>query len=485
MNLLLLYFHHTNYKSIETYNNSYDSIIVKQQLDHYELYVTINGNLEITKYYTPFFNFNLIKDVILRYDFVIYIDNKRAEINSEILDDLIYDSLLIFKNNNDIDQVIFEKIPDCEHIDKNLSGINVSIPVGEINYFKLVKDKWRQFEMCKEIFVNKENSNQKLENPTMIDHTEYATKIFKNICNFSLKPSVIKSSFVVKMNEDVCLKNCNHFEYKYSLELEKQNFKSCYLNKESIKKQTEITKKKDPDDMTIVTGFLDLNIDRKPKRASQAYSYIDKSYPTLSLKQNMVIYVSEETIDHVTKVRTELNLLEKTKIILVTKKNLFMLDKLNAVIECVKKNIVPYDNDYLLLLVNSRYNYMLDATQNNYFNTNYFCWIDFGAGHIVNIPNTTQISYNEQDKIKIAWIARLDGNKSTFKFNHKAFGGGIFVGHKDIMIEYIELHNKLFLELLNDGHVINDDKLLFLMFERYPYIFDTFFSGYEFMAKKI
>jgi hypothetical protein len=47
------------------------------------------------------------------------------------------------------------------------------------------------------------------------------------------------------------------------------------------------------------------------------------------------------------------------------------------------------------------------------------------------------------------------------------------------MKEFIKLHNIEFEKLLNDNYCINDDKLLFLLFEKYPYLFDVFFSGYS------
>ena len=120
---------------------------------------------------------------------------------------------------------------------------------------------------------------------------------------------------------------------------------------------------------------------------------------------------------------------------------------------------------------------MFDAIQNNYFNTDYFCWVDFGASHIVTIPENIKLVPKSHETIRISWIARFKSDK--FIFNHEALGGGVFFGHKEIMKEFIKLHNIEFEKLLNDNYCINDDKLLFLLFEKYPYLFDVFFSGYS------
>jgi hypothetical protein len=342
----------------------------------------------------------------------------------------------------------------------------------------------------KQIFVNKENNYIKSINCAIPNYEEYTTKSFKYIPNFRLSPSLIKPSFLSLTNK-TSLKICDHYEYVYSMELEKQNFKTCYLNfdikkKEVLNKKTILQKNKNYENMTIVTGFLDLHIDRKHKRESQVYSYIEKSYPTLSIQQNMVIYVSKELVEHVTDIRTKLNLIDKTKIIIITKDNLFMENNnetLQRVFLKTKQNIIPYDNDYLILLVNTRYNYVLDSISNNYFNTDYFAWVDFGAGHIVNIPQQTKIEYSNSSKVRMAWIARFEENK--FAFNHCVLGGGLFCGHKEIIKEFIKLHNQEFLNILDMGYVINDDKLLFFVFEKYPYLFDTFFSGYKSIASKM
>jgi hypothetical protein len=58
-------------------------------------------------------------------------------------------------------------------------------------------------------------------------------------------------------------------------------------------------------------------------------------------------------------------------------------------------------------------------------------------------------------------------------------GGGVFIGHKNIMIEFIKIHDIEFQKLMNMGYCINDDKLLFLIYEKYPHLFDIYGSSYS------
>lgn len=480
MKILLLYLTEKYISNMSFDNIKYDKIIIINNKKSFKIQYNLNGNAQCVIFDNTFFDFSIISETIKKYDYVLYLDDSYTYDYFDI-NNLVNTSLNIIDNKK-FDQVIFG-LPNDEAITekKNINDVEFSIPVGNHLFFQISENKWRRHEMISQIFVDKTNKYE--PSNINVDHIQYVKKNFSRITNFKLAPSLIKSSFVnfIDNEKHIELKKCPHFEYVYSLELEKNNFKTCYLNNKKI--ITFESTLDDMEDVTIVTGFLDLNINRQPKRSTQVYSYIEKSYPTLSIKQNMIAYVSEETINHVVETRTKLNLMDKTKVILISKENLFMLNRLDDVKNAIKNNIAPYDNDYLLLLVNSRYNYILDAIEKNYFNTNYFCWIDFSAGHVVKIPENLKLRYNKKDTIKIAWIGRFNNN--SFNLNHRALGGGIFMGHKEIMKEFIRLHNKEFEELLDDGYCVNDDKLLFLLFEKYPYLFDTFFSGYEFMMTKM
>jgi hypothetical protein len=61
----------------------------------------------------------------------------------------------------------------------------------------------------------------------------------------------------------------------------------------------------------------------------------------------------------------------------------------------------------------------------------------------------------------------------------------VFAAHRQIMSEFAALHDREFRALMKLGYCINDDKLLFLLFEKYPYLFDTFFSDYKGIARRM
>ena len=53
------------------------------------------------------------------------------------------------------------------------------------------------------------------------------------------------------------------------------------------------------------------------------------------------------------------------------------------------------------------------------------------------------------------------------------------------MMELVKLHHKEFVKLMEMGYNINDDKLLFIIMEQNPYLFDTYYSDYKSLLVKL
>jgi hypothetical protein len=389
----------------------------------------------------PYFDFNNIKNIIQQYDFIVLLDENILFDQQKIIESIEF----IIQNN--YDQLLL-----------NNSQI-IFLEIMEYDYYKRIVKSNRIFKnLTKEDIKQKNHPNN--------------YKPFQ--C--TLQPSIIRTkNFILP---DFFLKRNQHIENLYWSKLLNNGFK--IFNNNSKQNYIKISNSAEKNNITIVTGYLNIKIKRPSKRdtLSQNYEYIEKSSGTLQIPQFMVIYCSEELIDIVTKIREEYCLLDKTKIIPITlENNLYMLDRLEKISENVAKNNPPYDIPEYILAVNSRYGYLQNAIENNYFQTDYFAWVDFSASHIVNIPPNQTIQPKSHDKVRIGWIARHSNNQ--FVYNHYCLGGGIFSGHKEIMMELIKLHHLEFVKLTEMGYNINDDKLLFIIMEQNPYLFDTFFSDYK------
>ena len=390
----------------------------------------------------PYFDFNNIKNIIQQYDFIVLLDKNILFDQQKIIESIE------FMIQNDYDQLLLN------------NSQPTSLEIMEYDYYKRIIKSNRIFKnLTKEDIKQKNHPNN--------------YKPFQ--C--TLQSSIIRTkNFILP---DFFLKRNPHIENLYWAKLLNNGFKIFnYNSKENYIKK--ISNSVEKNNLTIITGYLNIGIKRpaKSNTINQTYDYIEKSRGTLQIPQYMVIYCSEELINDVHKIREEAGLLNKTKIIKITlENNLYMSDKLDKIRKNVAKNNPPYDIPEYILAVNSRYGYIQNAIENNYFQTNYFAWVDFSASHIVNIPPNKIIEPPSHDKVRIGWIARYSNNQ--FVYNHHCLGGGIFTGHKEIMMELIKLHHLEFIKLTEMGYNINDDKLLFIIMEQNPNLFDTFFSDYK------
>jgi len=389
----------------------------------------------------PYFDFNNIKHIIQKYDFIVLLDDEIFFDKKKITE------LIEFMIQNDYDQLLLDNSQE------------IFLEIMEYDYYKRIIKSNRIFKNLKKEDIKQNN----------------------HLNNYKPFQCTLQSSIIRTKNfilPDFFLKRNSHIENLYWGELVKNGFKIFNDNsKENIKKTSDSVEK---NNITIVTGFLVIKIIRPPKSNmhNQTYDYIEKSSGTLQIPQYMVIYCSEELINYVSKVREDAGLLNQTKIIKITlEDNLYMADKLDKIRENVSKNNPPYDIPEYILAVNSRYGYIQNAIKNNYFNTDYFAWVDFSASHIVDIPPNKIIEPKSHDKIRIGWIARYTNNEIVC--NHYYLGGGLFSGHKEIMMELIKIHHSEFVKLMEMGYTINDDKLLYIIMEKNPYLFETYFSYYN------
>jgi hypothetical protein len=394
----------------------------------------------------PYFDFNNIKHIIQKYDFIVLLDDEIFFDKKKITE------LIEFMIQNDYDQLLLDNSQE------------ISLEIMEYDYYKgIIKSN----KIFKNLTRNNINQNNCQNNYKPFQYT--------------LQPSIIRTkNFILP---DFFLKRNQHIENLYFLKLVKNGFNINYIKQPILtnKNSTNIIKNYQyRNNLTIITGYLNIKIKRPSKSNSinQKYDYIEKSKATLQIPQYMVIYCSEEIIDNVSKVRKDAGLLDQTKIIKITlEDNLYMADKLDKIRENVSKNNPPYDIPEYILAVNSRYGYIQNAIENNYFNTDYFAWVDFSASHIVDIPPNKIIEPKSHDKVRIGWIARYTDNEIVC--NHYYLGGGLFSGHKEIMMELIKIHHSEFVKLMEMGYTINDDKLLYIIMEKNPYLFDTYFSYYN------
>jgi hypothetical protein len=413
--------------------------------------------------------------------------------NSFDINEHISDIITIFDDTKiNIDQIMFHtpNIPS-EYIEKiTVNGIDIvkKLPfLADLNNLNRIHDKIK--------YTLQPQFRKKCDRYNDIDFMRYADRDLEyTYPQFQMAPSIIKTESIIKFAE---LFYKIFFNYSFSgieerflsHQLDMSGFNSCYLCHSHTYQRHSLWNPQNNIDtayvnnMTIVTGFFNLKTQKIHKRSCQIYEYLEQSKYTLSLRQNMVIFLSEDEIQYVTDYRESIGLSNMTKIIKIDENDLYMIDQYEKLVEITSKNIPPYNNPKYIMAVNSRYKYMEKAINSNYFNTDYYSWIDFSGGHIIDFSKKQYITYNKKNTVRICWIARYK-TKKGFTYNHQVLGGGLFIAHKNTMKKYCELHNTEFTNLMNKGIIINDDKLCFFIFEKYPELFDIYFSSYKDMLTK-
>jgi hypothetical protein len=380
-----------------------------------------------------------------------------------------YDYLLLLPNQYIIETQLnlTDYLPYLNNNIYQLQFLHTRNPSANLQY--IINTPEFRYDSYKQIFNNPRPDTS----TDVIDYNSYSQHRYNSI--FKLVPSIL---------------NVKHIELKRNIPIFSNTIYQRYYNNvffrnhlSSVSIEIPIEKNEClsnvltvEKEVTVVTGFIKVNNASKKHK----YDYVECAKKTLSLPNPMVIYISEDLYEDVKKFRTELGLIDKTRLIVLTVEDFYMYKEKSILDKCCAKNNSPYNNSLYIMSVNSRYSYMEKAIENNYFNTDYFAWVDFGISHIVEMNNIRPITYHNPLKVRIAWIAR-----KNLQYNHKCLGGGIFVAHKDTMKILCKLHDIEFKYNLSLGHCVNDDKTLFFIFLNNPELFDIYFSGYNCLYDKI
>lgn len=462
-----------NYYLKQPFINFFDTIYILYTTPNIDIPHKIKSiNLKIIN----ILDCNNIFDIcdLKNYDYLVYLNN---DIKFDLCDINFNELISILDSNNKLNQIILD--------DYELESFD-TIKINDHDYIKPIlsdydfDDVTLKYNKIKQIFSTIDTNLYNKSSPIELNYNHYIDKKYYNFNYFKLTNSIIKLDYFKKH----LIFPINEYTFKekeIARELMSNNYYSLYINKPISIEYTLNNKITDQEqnynNMTLVTGFIKMS-DNTGKR--HPYNYIESSVKTLQIPQFMVIYVTDDLVEHVKNIRKDL--LDKTKIIVINETNLYMYEFTKIIEKNVLINSSPYNNSKYIQSVNTRYDYLKDTINNNYFNTEYICWIDFSMSHVVKMKHF-KIAYNNPNKVRIAWICRKNAN--TFVYNNKCLGGGLYCAHMKTMLKLIELHNKEFLELMNLGYCINDDKTLFLVFEKYPELFDCFYSGYVAMCDKI
>lgn len=259
-----------------------------------------------------------------------------------------------------------------------------------------------------------------------------------------------------------------------------------FLFEESIKPENKILDNPVPN-YTIVTMLYHLPKYGDKLNKSIDY-YLDKGRFTLSLPLNLVIYCDEEQVSTIMNIRRD-NGFENLTTICPLDLNNFELFELKDKIKENRTN-KPYYNDTnrntptYAALVACKFNILQHAIDNNYFNTEYFAWMDYGLSYVTG-EMSHQLIRNLQlyrEKVSFCYMEYTPenimlNNDEYYKFGRCGTAAGFFTGKKDLLYLVCSEGAKKFRETVIQGYGHAEEQIVPLIYLEHNDWFE-FFHGY-------
>lgn len=246
-------------------------------------------------------------------------------------------------------------------------------------------------------------------------------------------------------------------------------------------------------EITFVTAYVDLNKYEQRENANERNreKYFEWADFLFKLDKNIIFYVETEKDQfEILENRREYNLLHKT---LVVRKDITDIPYYNQRYEIhdMLTNYFPENGSsketglYCIFTLSKIY-FMEQSIKLNFFNTNYFAWIDFGLSHLLydRIPKNIN-EYLTPVTEKIRMMERFWTTKEECS-NIKYFGkiirckvaGGFWIGSVGYLKQFISLFKKYLHMSLSEEVVLNDEGVSALVYYHHPELFDNYIGEY-------
>ena len=152
--------------------------------------------------------------------------------------------------------------------------------------------------------------------------------------------------------------------------------------------------------IVITTAFFDLNAKETRPAAKRLEKYIPNFEFIFSLKMDMVIYVDPHLAPLFKEGREKYGNLDRTKIMERTYEDLWWSKYESGLKECIKRNPilncdVKKDTPAYMIINWSKFLLVRETIEKDYFNSDYFFWIDAGIKHVARIPENPEEDKNE------------------------------------------------------------------------------------------
>jgi len=239
---------------------------------------------------------------------------------------------------------------------------------------------------------------------------------------------------------------------------------------------------------TVITALYDIGRDKNGDGRT-IDQYLEWFAKTLKLNVPMVIYTEEKFQTFIEKQKqNNLKIIVKPlSQIPYYKYNSKIISILNDPIyksKIVDPNRIECNLSLYNIIQYSKFDWIVEAIQNNYFDTDYYFWMDAGCSRFfqdVNLDKEWPNNYNILSKDKF----NIQGNSNTvfYKINdienyvwdsNCILVGTLFGGTKNVCIDMARRVNEQFELYLNNNIVNNEQIILGYIYKNNPELFNVY-----------
>lgn len=249
--------------------------------------------------------------------------------------------------------------------------------------------------------------------------------------------------------------------------------------------------------VTLVTSLYDIGRSKLDGRTWD--EYLDWFSKTLKLKSPMVVFVDESLVDFVEQNRNGL----PTKIVkeqIEKAPYYYLKDRIDNVIQSEEylskisdSSRIECKSSLYNIIQYSKFGWLDKASDENYFNSEYFLWVDAGLSRFfydidLNNPypgeNAKQSLMEIKDSILIqvflSYYPDLANSKELskdyLKDNRSYIMGGMFGAGKESIKKFRPIVDNILDEMLSDNLINNEQIALGYLYKKHPDLFVEFFN---------
>jgi hypothetical protein len=241
--------------------------------------------------------------------------------------------------------------------------------------------------------------------------------------------------------------------------------------------------KEDEQSLTLVTSFFLRDYINNEEDLKKYYNW---AKDLLSINKPFHIFIDSKCYDYFKDLREGKENLTRWEIL--DTESLPLMGSLSKIEFFVNSRRYTPDvrwSPHYMVLTNSKFTFVNKAAQDNYFNSNYFAWVDFGIFKTgVTKDKVVSVLEGRVDKFRMGLLGVHSKEFSNnypefFMFGRPVTIGGFWMASRQNILEVTDLCIQKYWELVDSGYGHADEQTLYLVWLHNPDLFDPYAGDYH------